>query len=135
MWTKITKNKKNFMLNHLTFIHTHSKIHSINQNFMLNQLALHTYNSIHSINQNFMLNQQALHTYIKLGRSSGGVYFWKISGGCLIFEFYFIFMWKFQKNSKFQWFSGGTRPQHQSSGGLSPLNLLYDIETCRYGPL
>ena len=22
----------------------------------------------------------------------GGVYFWKISGGCLIFEFYCIFM-------------------------------------------
>ena len=52
------------MLTQTAYIHTCNIIISINQNFMLTQLALHTYNNIHSINQNFMLNQLALHTYI-----------------------------------------------------------------------
>ena len=39
-----------------------------------------------------------VYAYIKSGRSQGGgVYFWKISGGCLIFEFYCSFIWQFQK--------------------------------------
>ena len=51
-----------------------------------------------------LLNQ---HTLIWVGVQRGG--------GCLIFEFYWIFMWQFQNFSKFQFFSeGGRRGGHQS---------------------
>ena len=43
-------------------------------------------------NKEFELKLLTWLSYIIFGRSSGGVYFWKISGGCLIFEFYCIFM-------------------------------------------
>ena len=34
----------------------------------------------------------SVHTLNWVGAEGGGVYFWKISGGYLIFEFYCIFM-------------------------------------------
>ena len=73
------------------------------------------------------------HTLNWVGAQGVGTIFEKFQGGCLIFEFYCIFMRQFQKISKFQWLSGGTRLQHQSSGvgagGLSPPHLTYVLRS------
>ena len=71
-----------------------------------------------------------VYAYIKLGRSQGGgVYFWKISGGCLIFEFYCSFKWQFQKFSQFQCVSGGPDPDMIARGVCPPVpcppNFMY----------
>ena len=58
-------------------------------------------------------------SYIKLLGSElrGGLFLKNFRRDALIFEFYCIFMWQFQKISKFQFFS---EERHQSPGGSVP---------------
>ena len=61
-------------------------------------------------------------TYIKLGRSPGGVYFWKISGGVPYFWVLLHFYVTISKFFQISFFlRGATEGGHQyPEGGLSP---------------